>query len=187
MSRHLAPLVLAQLRDGPELPPDGHVAVYPDADGTLVATAPDGTTVPVSGAGPQGEPGEPGQPGEPGEAGPPGPGVLPPYVIDGPLTVAAGTYRLWNDTGRAWTITSVRASVVAPPTGGGVRVDINLNGTSIFASAASQPTIPDGGTTAKATSFATAVVPDGGHLTVDVDAIGTTAPGAKLSVQVTVT
>ncbi|MEU6712957.1 hypothetical protein ABZ897_15865 [Nonomuraea sp. NPDC046802] len=172
MSRHLAPLILAHLDGDLAPPPEGHIAVYPGPDGVLLSARSDGTSAPVSGAGPQG---------------PPGPGVLPPYVIDGPVTVSTGTYRLYNDTGRPWTITAVRATVVAPPTGSGISVDVNVDGASIFAAEADQPTIPDGGTTAKSTTFATAAVPDGAHLTVDVDTIGTTTPGAKLSVQVTVT
>lgn len=110
------------------------------------------------------------------------------YSISGTLQAKTGTFRLYNDTGRSWTIQSVRATVATAPTGGsnGVRIDINKNGTSIFGSTGSQPTIAPGTNSARVTSFATTTVADGEYLTLDVDTVGSTQAGADLSVQVVV-
>lgn len=110
------------------------------------------------------------------------------YSISGRLEVGTGTFRIYNDTGRTWTILAVRVTVGTAPTGGstGVRVDVNKNGSSIFGSSSAQPTIAPGTNTAKVTSFATDTVADGDYLTVDVDNVGSTNPGEDLVVQVVV-
>jgi hypothetical protein len=109
------------------------------------------------------------------------------YSISGTLATGTGTFKLFNDTGKQWTIGSVRATVGTAPVGGtGVRIDLNKNGSSIFASSGVQPTIAPGNTTVKSTGFATNTVDDGQYLTLDVDSIGSTNAGADLSVQVVV-
>lgn len=106
--------------------------------------------------------------------------------MTGELEEVTGTAKLFNDSGRNWTITAVRATVAEAPTGSSVVVDVNLNGTSIFGSAGDQPTIAPSETTNRVTSIATSTVADGDYLTVDVDSVGTSNPGADLVVQITV-
>lgn len=110
------------------------------------------------------------------------------YSMSGTIKTGAGTFRIYNDSGRTWTIRSVRATVATAPTGGAsfVRIDVNKNGTSLFANATSQPTIPVSANTAKVSTFTTSTIADGEYLTIDIDNVGSTVAGADLVVQVAV-
>lgn len=109
------------------------------------------------------------------------------YSAAGDVATGAGTFRIYNDSGVAWTILSVRASAGTAPTGAALTVDVNLNGTTIYGTQANQPSIPAGqNTSGKASGHSVTLWPDGGYVTVDVDAVGSTTPGADLTVQVTV-
>lgn len=96
------------------------------------------------------------------------------YTVPTPA-VAAGTIRLYNDTGSTWTLVSVRATLAVAAPSGATTVDVNKNGTSIFATSGDQPSITGGGTTNKVTTILTTSVADGEYLTVDVDAVGSGA------------
>lgn len=136
--------------------------------------------------GPKGDTGDPGPKGDPGEDGAdgaPGPGAWV-YSVAGTLEPLVGNIPIYNDTGRELTIVAVRASVGQAPTGSGVTVDVNLNGSTSILS--TPLTIPANQTTARATSFTTATLADGDYLTVDIDSVGSTDPGEGLVVQVTV-
>jgi hypothetical protein len=101
------------------------------------------------------------------------------------LMVDTGVHRLYNDSGATWTINSVRASVGTAPTGSSVIVDINISGTTIFTNQANRPSIAAAANTSgKITNMDVTSVPVGGYLTVDVDQVGSTAPGSDLTVQV---
>lgn len=107
------------------------------------------------------------------------------YAHSGDLFVRSGTHRLYNDSGADWTIASVRVSVGTPPTGSGVVIDINKNGTTIFTNQANRPTIADAAdTSGKLTVMNVTTVTDGEYLTVDIDQIGSGAPGIDLTVQI---
>lgn len=100
----------------------------------------------------------------------------------GDVTAGAGTSTWYNDTGVALTIRSVRASLT---TAGSTTttVDVNLNGTTIYTTQANRPSMTSAAmTSGKNTGMAVQQVPDGGYLTVDVDAAGTGAEG--LTVQI---
>jgi hypothetical protein len=87
---------------------------------------------------------------------------------------------------QASTILSCRASVGTPPTGTSLIVDVNKNGTTIFTTQANRPTIAVSGSTSGAvTNMNIATLSAGDYLTVDVDQIGSTVPGADLTVTVT--
>jgi hypothetical protein len=102
------------------------------------------------------------------------------------LAVEVGTHPLHNDSGTAWTILSVRASVGTASSGAAVVADVKLNGTSIFG-ANPKPTIAAGQiTSGKLTALATTTVADGDRLTVDVVQVGSITPGKDLIVIVTV-
>ena len=110
-----------------------------------------------------------------------------PYSYTGPLSVATGAVRLYNDTGSAWTITGVRASVGTAPTGAAIIVDIKINGTTIFTTQANRPTIAvSTNTSGNVTNMDVTSVAAGDYLTVDVAQVGSTVAGSDLSVQVEV-
>jgi hypothetical protein len=109
-----------------------------------------------------------------------------PFFRTGELAVGAGTYPLYNDSGRPWTVVAVRASVVTAPTGAAVIVDVNRNGTTIFGTQSARPTIAAGTKTSKTTGMTVTSIGDGDWLTVDIDQIGSTIKGSDLIVQITV-
>lgn len=109
-----------------------------------------------------------------------------PFSVAGPLSPVTGRMRLYNDTGRDLTLRSVRATVGVAPTGDDIVVDVLRDGTSIFASAGSQPTITDGALTSGRVDNidTTTVFANGSYLTVDIDQVGSANPGEDLTVQV---
>lgn len=109
------------------------------------------------------------------------------YSEGGSLTTFVGTMRIYNDTDYAWTILSVRASAGAAPTGAGITVDVNRNGTTIFTNQANRPFIAvSTHTSGKITNMDVTTVAAGDYLTVDIDQVGSTITGSDLVVQVEV-
>lgn len=98
-----------------------------------------------------------------------------------------GVDNRYNDSGQALTIVAVRVRAnIAGPTGQALIVDINRNGTSLFASQATQPRIAAGATdSGKVTSMVTTSVADGDYLVPDIDQIGSIVPGSGILVSVT--
>lgn len=108
-----------------------------------------------------------------------------PYSNQGALSVKTGTFRLYNDSGAAWTITGVRASVGTAPTGASVIVDVNVDGTTIFTTQANRPTVAAAAfTSGVVTNMNVTSVATGSYLTVDIDQVGSTVAGSDLCVQV---
>lgn len=99
-----------------------------------------------------------------------------------PLTVRSGTHRLYLEG--SYLVESVRASVGTAPTGSGVTVDVNKNGTTIYTTQSARPQIAAGASTATGNSPAVTTLTAGDYLTVDVDAIGSTVAGADLTVAI---
>ena len=112
------------------------------------------------------------------------PKTLYTFSKGGALTVAAGTQRFYNDTGRTLTITSVRASVGTAPTGAALLVDVNKNGTTLFTTQSNRPSVAISGNTATAAAVQVTSWAAGEYLTVDVDQIGSTVAGSDLVVTV---
>lgn len=81
-------------------------------------------------------------------------------------------------------ITHIRASVDTPPSGAPIIVDINVNKTSIFTEQNDRPTILAGEETTLITLPDGIFVTEGDFLTIDIDQVGDTTPGANLSVQI---
>lgn len=104
--------------------------------------------------------------------------------VAGNLTVAEGKHRIYNDTGVPLTIRAVRASVGTAPTGAPIRVDVNIDGTTIFTTSSNRPNIAVSEFTSKVTNMDVTTLADGAYLTVDVDQVGSTVAGADLTVQV---
>jgi len=101
----------------------------------------------------------------------------------GTLAVSSGQARYLMP--RAGSVTGVVMSVNTAPTGASVICDLNKNGSTMFSTQANRPTISAAAfkTSSSATpntkSFAA-----GDYLTVDVDQVGSTIPGADLVVVV---
>lgn len=96
----------------------------------------------------------------------------------GALTVAGGSARL--PLPFDCTLVGV-AAAIGETADDAVLVDINCNGTSIFADANDRPSIT-ASSYQSAESVIAASVTAGDYLTVDVDQVGSTAPGADLTV-----
>lgn len=108
-----------------------------------------------------------------------------PYSQAGSLSATAGTHRLYNDSGFAWTVVSVRASVGTAPVGQSIIVDVNVNGVTIFTTQANRPAITAAtNSSGKVTNMDIVTVNDGDYLTVDIDQVGTTTSGSDITVQI---
>jgi hypothetical protein len=86
------------------------------------------------------------------------------------------------------TIIKAQAYAKTAPTGADLIFDINVNGTSIWnATQANRIRIVDGANEATpVTSFDTTSLAAGDNITLDVDQVGSTAPGAEITVQLEV-
>jgi hypothetical protein len=126
--------------------------------------------------------------GAQGPAGPQGtPGkTLVAFTIDGNAAVIAGDKRWYNDTGASLTFGTCRVTATTSPTGADLIIDINKNGTTIFTTQANRPRVTAGGVTGTGTPDVTTLA-NGDYLTVDVDQVGSTVPGANVTVQITLT
>ena len=107
------------------------------------------------------------------------------FSMAGTLGVTTGTQYLPVDG--TYTITGVRLAVGTAPTGANLIVDIKKNNVTIFTTQANRPTV-----TAGTTSAGPGAAPDvtslsaGDLLSVDIAQVGSTAPGANLTVAVIV-
>lgn len=117
------------------------------------------------------------------------------FAKAGVQTTGTGTFRWYNDTGRTLTFASVRISLGTAPTGttstpitgATFVVDVNKDGTSIWASTqANRATIipATNANTGNFTAFDTTTIANASYLTVDVDFIGSTVAGSDLTVQI---
>ena len=81
------------------------------------------------------------------------------------------------------TIEKAWAIVKTAPQGQSLIVDINLNGTSIWASnQGNRLTMPAASTSDTQTAFDTTSISEGDQLTLDVDQVGSSTPGESLTV-----
>lgn len=86
--------------------------------------------------------------------------------------------------GGIFTLDSVAARVVVPPTGSSVILDILKNGTSVFTNPADRPTIQSGANNASTTLPAGIMFADGDYLEINIVAVGSTTPGDTLTAAV---
>lgn len=98
--------------------------------------------------------------------------------------VGAGQYRYYNPTSVTLTLRGFIVSAGGTgPAGGDFVINPRLDGAAVYASA-NRPRIVSGSlTSGLAATLATTAWPAGSYLTVDIDAVGTTAP-TKVSIQV---
>lgn len=114
--------------------------------------------------------------------------VVASFSYTGALSVYGGDFRWYNDTGRALTFGTVRASVGTAPTGAAVVVDVLQNGSTIFSTTGNRPTIAAGAYTGVNTGTPdTTTLPAGAYLTVSIAQIGSSVPGADLTLTVVMT
>lgn len=112
--------------------------------------------------------------------------ILPPMSVSGAVSVGTGRHRIYNDTEATLLIAGVRASVGVAPSGLPLIIDVNRNGSSIFATQANRPSVAVGAntsgkvTTADVTSYA-----PGDWLTADVDQAGTGTQDLVVQILVT--
>lgn len=102
----------------------------------------------------------------------------------GTLTTGTGAHRWYNDSGRTLTFHSTRASVGTQPTGASILIDVNKNGTTIFTTQSSRPTIAVSTNTDQGAAPDVTTIADGDYITVDIDQIGSGVAGADLVVQI---
>lgn len=85
--------------------------------------------------------------------------------------------------GEDFYIQEVWASVGTAPTGATVIVDLNINGTTIFTTQATRPTIAIAGfASGQVTNMEATRISDGDYITVDIDQIGSSVAGADIIV-----
>lgn len=107
-----------------------------------------------------------------------------PFTMAGVVAASEGRLRFYVEDD--CTIEQVRASLGVPAVGSNLVVDVNRNGTSIFSSTATQPTVVAGENTGVAVPDTTTDLVAGDYLTIDIDQIGATTPGSDLVVQIRV-
>lgn len=108
------------------------------------------------------------------------------FRIAGSLSVSSFPLRIYNKLGRDLLIESVFIAVNTQPVGTGtsIIVDVNKDGSSIFSST-NRPEITPGSNTDESIIIDTPEWADGEYLTVDIDAVGSTAEeGQDLTVHV---
>lgn len=104
------------------------------------------------------------------------------FTITGTLSTGTSLAPLLVAT-QSLTITKVYVNVKTAPSGAAIKIDINKNGTSIWNSTqGNRATVADGATSGTQTSFDTTSLAEGDILTLDVDQIGSTTPGADITV-----
>ena len=111
-----------------------------------------------------------------------------PLVVSDPGTaIKTGQHRVYAPGGFAWNIGEVRAALGSAPTGAAYRVDVNVNGSSIYAANADKPTIAIGANTALGGTKVTDVIGAGEYFTFDIEQVGSTATGEFLTISVFLT
>lgn len=98
------------------------------------------------------------------------------------LEVGVAPFKLYNDEGRERLMTKVRVTVGTSPTGSSAIFDVLKNGSSIWPSG-TKPTISAGGTTDFRVPVTTSWA-DGDYLQVEIEQVGSTLPGADMTLTV---
>jgi len=106
------------------------------------------------------------------------------FSVTGAVAVATGRSRIYLEGD--YVVETVRAAVNTPPTGAALLVDVNKNGTTIYADQSKRPSIAAGANSAVGNNPDVTTLAAGDYLTVDVDQVGSTVAGADLTVTVRV-
>lgn len=84
------------------------------------------------------------------------------------------------------TIVDIRAHLDTAPTGAAFILDVNKNGTTVFTTQGSRPTIAISGNASTTTLPDVVAVAAGDRLTVDVDVIGSSVAGSDLYISIAI-
>jgi hypothetical protein len=106
------------------------------------------------------------------------------FSVTGAVAVATGKSRIYLEGD--YVVETVRAAVNTPPTGAALVVDVNKNGTTIYADQAKRPTIAAGANSATGNNPDVTTLAADDYLTVDVDQVGSAVVGTDLTVTVRV-
>lgn len=110
--------------------------------------------------------------------------ICPSFSYTGTISLYAGDFRWYNDTGRTLTVSKVRAALGSAPTGSSAIFDVLKNGSTIFTTTANRPTIATGSNTGVSGIPDVSTVANGDYLTVNISQIGSTSPGGDLTLTV---
>ena len=107
------------------------------------------------------------------------------FSVTGTVATTTGKSRVYLEG--SYVVETVRAAVNTAPTGASLIVDVNKNGTSIYATTqANRPTIAASGNSALGGTPDTTTFASGDYIQVDVDQVGSTVAGADLTVTIRV-
>ena len=103
------------------------------------------------------------------------------FTKPGELFVGVGATRYYNLTGAALTISKVHLAVDTPNTGISLIVDANIDGVTIFTVQANRPVIVAGANTGFSVAMNVTNWPNNSYVTMDLDQVGSTFPGANFT------
>lgn len=101
------------------------------------------------------------------------------YAYPGPLDIAPGTSRAYNETPRIMGLAQVRCALDTQPAGASVVVDIRINGSSVIAAE-----ITPGTNVAVVSVPPRTLFRPGDYITAGIAQVGSSEPGADLTVQI---
>lgn len=101
------------------------------------------------------------------------------FYIDGVLAVETNAMSIIAPC--ALTITEIGLAVDVAPTGAGLIIDVNKNGTTMYTTQANRPTVAADGTSATATDPDVTSIAKGDKISIDIDQVGSTVAGENLS------
>lgn len=104
------------------------------------------------------------------------------FSVTGNLAVATGKHRIYLEG--SYVVETIRVAVGTAPTGSSVLVDVNKGGVSLFTTQANRPAIASSANSGTANNPDVTTFAANDYMTVDVDQIGSTTPGADLTVTV---
>jgi hypothetical protein len=103
-------------------------------------------------------------------------------VSDETTSLTTGTAKVTFRMPFAMTLTSVRASVTTAPTGSTIIIDIKESGTTIFSTKLTIDATEKTSTTATTFVLSDSSLADDAEMTVNIDQVGSTVPGAGLKI-----
>ncbi len=108
------------------------------------------------------------------------------FSVSGALVASTvGVFRWYNRSGRTLTIETVNAAVGTAPATQSILCDVNIDGTTIWATQGNRVAIAAAANVGVATTFDTTTIATGAHyFTVDVDQVGTGTTGSNLTVTI---
>lgn len=111
------------------------------------------------------------------------------------IATDSAALKVYNDSGRTLTFSKMRltcttaptGSTSTPVTGASMVADVNVDGTTIWATQSQRLNIQDGSATGTTSTFGTTTIADGHYLTANVDFVGSTVAGSDMTLTVWVT